>query len=264
MKDQPFPSDDSRMMPAKPNAVSAVVITLNEALRLTEYLDSVQWMDEIIVVDSGSRDLTKELALKYTPLVFERSFDDFAAQKNFGAAQASSEWIFSIDGDEVMTNVLRLEIQQVLASHPKKDRFAVPRTNIYFGQSVANVLGTDEPVRLYRRDIARFEGIVHEKVVGGLAGRLNSPFLHHSCETYAEWVKKHRRYTRLEAAKEFRRGRRFSLLRSLLAPFRVFFLRYLVLQGWRDKWAGFAISLEMAFSATLFQLELRRLSRRLQ
>ncbi len=244
--------------------ISAVVITLNEERRLANCLDSVKWMDEIIVVDSGSTDGTYGIARKYTEQVFYRQFDNYAYQKNYGADKASHDWIFSIDADEVMSSELRRELKQLLTARPAWGSYGVHRHNIYFAHTVRHVFGVDEPVRLYRRSQAHFEGAVHEKISGPAPGSLKSPLIHYSCESFLEWVHKHRHYTRLHAEKEFFNGRRFSFMKLILSPFRVFWLRAVVLQGWRDGWAGLAIAGEMSLSAALFQLELRKLDRRKQ
>jgi hypothetical protein len=219
-------------------------------------------MDEIVIVDSGSQDGTCELARHYTDRIFHREFTDYASQKNYGVSKASHEWIFSIDADELMTPRLRAEIEEILSQGTGEEVFAVPRENIYFGHSVRHVLGRDEPVRLFMRSRARFEGTVHEKVMGrGVVGNLNSPLIHYSCDSYQEWVQKHRRYMRMDAQRQFRRGRQFSWSRFLLSPWRTFLYRFGALQGWKDGWAGFTIAFEMALSMGLFQVELRRLSR---
>ncbi len=242
--------------------LSVVLITFNEASRVQRCLDSVRWADEIVVVDSGSTDQTLDHARPFAARTFTRPFDDFASQKNHAVAQASHDWIFSIDADEVMTEALRKEIEALLAGAPVQDRYSVPRENIYFGRSVRHVLGRDEPVRLFKKSVCRFEGLVHEKVVGGSLGQLKSPLLHHSCATYPEWVAKHRTYVRMEAQKRFAEGRRFSWAHCLLSPAKVFLFRFFGLQGWKDGLAGWRVALEMAGSTVRMEKELRRCARR--
>jgi len=227
----------------KGQKISAVIITLNEESRLTRCLDSINWMDEIIVIDSGSSDKTCELAGNYSKSIFYREFDDYASQKNYGASRALNNWIFSIDADEVMSNELRDEIKKTLSAGPDKDLYTVPRRNIYFGHDVTHVLGKDEPVRLYKKDTAGYYGIVHEKVKGGPAGRLTSFLIHHSCDSYGDWLSKKSKYTKLDAIRQFKSGRRFRLSRFLCSP----------------GLAGLGIALGMAFYTFKLELELRRL-----
>ncbi|MFH0878590.1 MAG: glycosyltransferase family 2 protein [Lentisphaerota bacterium] len=246
--------------PTTSSGLSVVLITLNEASRIRRCLESVSWADEIIVVDSGSTDQTCELARAFTRHVFTRTFDDYSSQKNFGIEQAKGGWVLSLDADEVVASPLRLEMEAVLQRKSPEDCFHIPRRNIYFGHPVPHVMGYDEPVRLFMRE-CRFSGTVHEKIAGKHPGHLNAPLFHFSCETFGEWVEKHRAYTRMDAARHYRRGRRFQWRHMLLSPWRVLWLRLFRLQGWKDGWPGAAISIEMAKSTVLFEQELLRLTR---
>jgi (heptosyl)LPS beta-1,4-glucosyltransferase len=241
--------------------LSAVIITLNEEGHLERCLQSVRWVDEIVVVDSGSTDHTHKIALCYTDKVFFRAFDDYASQRNFAASKAAHDWVLYIDADEVATSGLRDEIKEELSGPMRFGRYTVVRENIYFGRPVRHVFGDDRPVRLYSRTTAHLEGAVHEKVVGGRVGNFRSALLHFGPQRYAQWVQKHRTYVRLEAAEHFRGGRRFSVWRTCLSPLRVFGLRYIRFGGWRDAAAGLVIASEMAFSTALYQLELLRLEK---
>lgn len=241
--------------------ISAAIITLNEESRLRRCLESIRWMDEIVVVDSGSTDKTCEIAREFGCKVIHRDFDDYGTQKNFTNDQCSGVWIFSIDADEVVPEELKQEILATIARSDSSDMYMVPRRNIYFGKYVPHVFANDEPVRLFKRGKARFEGIVHEKLSGGSEGRLHSQLLHYSCETFSEWVGKHRKYVRLNMKKEYTAGKRFSLLRLLFGAFAVFSFRYIKLQGWKDGLSGFRVALEMAGSSIMGEWQLYRLAR---
>lgn len=243
------------------SAISAVIITLNAERDLARCLEALRWVDEIVVIDSGSADATAAIAARHGARVLTRPFDHYAAQKNFGIEQARGPWILSIDADEVVTPALRDEIRALLAAPVGVSAFRVHRENIYFGQPVGHVMGCDEPVRLFLKDGGRFEGSVHEKFACEHPGRLNAPLLHFSCADYPEWVRKYRHYVRLDAARQFATGRRFSWRRLLLAPPRVFWLRWIKLEGWKDGWAGFLVAVEMVLGTALLELHLRRLTR---
>ena len=111
--------------------LSVVVITLDEEERIRECLDSVAWADELIVIDAESRDKTVAIARELTEHVSVRPWPGFAAQKNFGLAQASGDWILSLDADETVSPALRAEIVAVLASGGAADGYAVPRRTTY-------------------------------------------------------------------------------------------------------------------------------------
>jgi len=242
--------------------ISATIIVQNEASRIERCLTSVQWMDDIVVVDSGSTDATCEIAKRYTDHVRHHNFDNFSAQKNYAADQARYDWIFSIDADEEITPELAGEIQQVITNNEARSCYAVPRDNIYFGHPVNRVMGFDAPIRLYRKSTSQFVGPVHEKVEGAEAGILENKLRHYSCEHYREWQTKHRTYLRMDAKRQFAAGRRCSLAHMLFSPLRVFLLRYIMFQGFKDGTAGFLIACEMAASTARYEGYLIRLGKR--
>jgi len=87
--------------------ISAVVITFNEEDKIRGCLDSTGWVDEIILIDGGSTDGTVEIARNAGARVYQRRFDDFASQKNYGVEKAAGEWVLSIDADEIIPPPLR-------------------------------------------------------------------------------------------------------------------------------------------------------------
>lgn len=101
--------------------IAAVVITKDEANNITDCLESLRWVDELIVVDAESRDRTVELAKQVTSRVCVRPWPGYGPQKNFGIDQAGADWILVVDADERVPDALRLEIQAVLAGRPPAD-----------------------------------------------------------------------------------------------------------------------------------------------
>src|SRR3989339_1682079 len=92
------------------NKVSVTIIAFNEAQNIEDCLKSVQWADEIIVVDSGSTDATVEISKKYTNKVFFNKWEGFAKQKSFALSLANNNWVLSLDADERVTPELKEEI----------------------------------------------------------------------------------------------------------------------------------------------------------
>ncbi len=80
--------------------LSVVIITLNEEANLARTLKSVAWADEIVVLDSGSTDRTREIAESFRAKVFVEPWKGFAAQKNSALQKATGDWILSLDADE--------------------------------------------------------------------------------------------------------------------------------------------------------------------
>src|SRR5256712_7389519 len=94
--------------------IAAIVITKNEERNIAACLESLKWVDELIVVDAESTDRTVELAKAYTSKVFVRTWPGYGPQKNFAMAQATADWILIVDADERVSDELREEIQALL------------------------------------------------------------------------------------------------------------------------------------------------------
>src|SRR5688572_20392712 len=109
--------------------LSVVIVTLNEEERIRACLESVAWADEIVVVDSESQDKTVQIAREMTDHVVVRPWPGFATQKNFAVAQASGDWILSLDADETVSAALRSDIERVLRGERRATGYAVPRRN---------------------------------------------------------------------------------------------------------------------------------------
>lgn len=241
--------------------LSVAVITRNEASTIRRCLESVDWADELIVVDSGSTDGTVEACRAFTSKVFVRAFDTFDVQKNFAFAQARTDWILSIDADEVVSPALAVELREIVARGGDGcDGFVLRRENYVCGRPIRYLWGHDALVRLVRRGRGRFQGDVHEKLrVEGRVGTLRQPLLHFNSTDLRQWMAKNRQYVELEARLRYRAGERFNPARALLAPLHVFFFRYVTLRGYRDGGLGFVLSCLLAFFTFRLHVRLREL-----
>lgn len=215
--------------------LTAVLIALNEEKRIAACLDSVQFCDEVVVVDSGSSDRTAEIARAARARVVPRRFDDFSSQKNFAVAQASNEWVFSIDADERATPELAEEIRKTIRhAPPAAGGYRVSRDNYIFGKKLRCAEG-DEPVRLFRKEGTRFQGVVHEvPAVKGEVGLLTNPLIHHSTETIADYMRKLNSYTTLEAKLLKERGAKFRTSQLFVKPALRFGQKYFLNGGILD------------------------------
>jgi hypothetical protein len=193
-------------------ALSACIITLNEERHLAGALASLaQVADEIVVVDSGSTDRTEEVARRHGAVFLKRSWTNYAEQKNFAAQHASHDWILSLDADEELSSPLQTSLlawrQQ---PEPQFRVYEVSRRAWYLGAWIRHSgWYPDYQRRLYRRDAARFSGIVHEAVrYDGPIGRLHGDLLHYTIDTFAEHEQKVEDYTTLAAQQMYSNGRR--------------------------------------------------------
>lgn len=233
--------------------LSAVYIVKNGAETLRRSLESTAFCDEVIVLDSGSSDASREIAAAAGAKVHERAFDDFASQKNHAVGLAVGDWILSVDADEVVTPELAVEIRRAAAGTDRVEPDAVPaagasitayqvKRHTYFLGSLLRFGGhqSDRPVRLFRKIAGRFEGRVHEEVrVTGRVGRLTAPLLHHSTRTVKEYCAKLNHYTDLEAERMGESAAAPKASAILLKPWARFAQKYLLQLGFADGWPGF-------------------------
>jgi len=202
--------------------ISATVITLDEERNLGACLASLVWVDEIVVVDGGSTDRTREIARQYGARVFEHPFDDFASQRNRAIDAATGDWILSIDADERVPDTLAAEIRAAVDNAaPGLAGFWVPMRTRLFGRWF-RYSGTqhERKMRLFRRGCTRWRGTVHEIVeLDGDSGAIAHPMLHESTPDLETALRKLNRYSTLDAAR-IRLSRRNFWRPWLVPPWR--------------------------------------------
>lgn len=245
--------------------ISITIITLNEECNIARCLDSVAWADEVVVVDSGSKDKTLEIARSKGAKVFSNPWKGYGQQKNFAQDQTQNDWVLNIDADEVVSEDLKNEVLATLklGQEGKLEArgFAIPRRTFYLGKWILN--GGWYPnylVRFANKKVSRWsEPEIHEALeVQGPIQKLQSDLEHFTFEGIEDQVLANLKYAKLGARELNRRHRRPSLLKQILKPWWKFVETYFLKSGWRDGWAGFVISVNAAYSVFLkfsFQLE---------
>lgn len=230
--------------------LSAAIICQDEADRIEECLASVAWCDEIVVVDSGSRDATVEIARKLASRVVHNAWPGYVAQKNFALEQTTGDWILCLDADERVTPALRAAIERALAGDPAVAGFEVRRHVFYLGRWIDHGgWYPDWKLRLVRRGRARWGGVdPHDKLLAdGPVARLDADLVHLTYRDFADHLRTVQRFSDVVADGWAREGRRFSLARALLRPPVKFFECFVWKQGFRDGWPGFVIAATSAF-----------------
>lgn len=225
--------------------ISATIVTLNEEHNVARAIESLRCVDEVLVVDSGSTDRTREVAARLGARVIEEPWRGYAGQKNFAAALAANEWILSIDADEAVAEELEAEILLLKKNGPKFDGYSMPRLAQYLGRWIHHGgWYPDRKVRLYRRSSAEWVGAyVHESVrLNGTPGELQGNLLHFTCDSLSAHVKTLDRYTTLAAQELAAKGIRPGLYRIILDPPWTFFRTYVVRRGFLDGLHGFVIA----------------------
>jgi glycosyltransferase involved in cell wall biosynthesis len=233
--------------------LSAALITLNEENNIEACLESVKWMDEIVIVDGGSTDATVHKASRYTSKIKTQAFTDFSTQKNTALQMASGDWVFFIDADERVTPELREEILAILAQNSPEAVYAVHRKTYFFGGRL-RFSGTpgDYPVRFFPRGRVLFEQPVHEKVVTNLpVRRMKSDLLHYTTRDIRQYRSKLDLYVRLEQSVLLAKGRKPGVFDLVLRPPVIFLLLYFGKLGFLDGWPGLQYAFLSAYYAFL-------------
>lgn len=244
--------------------LSVVIITLNEEKRLEECLKSLEKLDaEIIVVDSGSKDKTLEIAKKYDCEVFHRNFDNFANQKNWAVSKSTKAWILSVDADEVIPQDLAEEIMQAIKKE-EYSGFLIPRRNFILGGEIKySRWSPDKHIWLWKKDLGKWIGEVHEEViVEGKVGQLRSKKIHYQQNSVADFISGNDFYSTLFSRKLFNEGVRFSLWSFFWDPTFEFFLRFFYKLGFLDGWRGFVLSYLMAIYKITIWIKVWELERK--
>jgi glycosyltransferase involved in cell wall biosynthesis len=220
--------------------LSAVLITCDAAASLAACLESLAFCDEILVVDSGSRDATAEIARAHGARVIHQDWLGYGPQKQVAVEQAAHDWVLCIDADEMVTPELRASIVAAMAA-PAHPTYRFARCNRFMGRYLRHGEGyPDWSLRFFDRRRARWsDDAVHEKViVDGPVGTLAGDLLHDSAETLESYLAKQDRYTTLAAEAALAAGKRASLLRQLLSPLVRFLKFYFLRLGFLDGWPG--------------------------
>ncbi len=225
-------------------SLSACLIVRDEEDRLPACLASVGFCDEIVVVDGGSRDRTREIARAAGATVLENPWPGFSAQRNVALDHASSDWVLEIDADERITSPLAEEIAAFLAAPPDGfDMTAIPKVEVFLGAGLRpSARYPGYRLRLFRRGAYRHdEGrTVHEGLwPAGPVWPLHGEFEHDLAADWCEALNDMWAYARLEAAQTARPSSpRPYVVGLVVRPLVKVAYRLVVLGGWRDGWRG--------------------------
>jgi len=222
--------------------LSAVLITRDAATQIDECLASLAFADEILVVDSGSKDETRSIAERRGARVIEKDWMGYGRQRQFAVDQAKHDWVLCVDADERVTAELAASIARAL-EEPVSPVYRMARRNRFLGRWLAHGEGyPDWSLRLFNRNSARWsDDPVHEKVLFAVTpGTLAGDLLHDSADDLASYLDKQNRYTSLAAQQLYERGGSVGVLHLLFSPVVRFFKFYVLRLGFLDGLPGLA------------------------
>ncbi|MDD9820004.1 MAG: glycosyltransferase family 2 protein [Nitrospira sp.] len=226
--------------------ISAVIIAYNEEPNMRSCLESVQWADEVIVVDSYSTDATVAISREYTEHIFQHAFSGFGTQRNEAVAHATHDWIFSLDADERATVELRDEILSVLEHGPEAQAFFVPRLNYFLGRQIKRggwYPDYRQPQLFHKSHMRYTQDLVHETYeLDGRPGYLRSHVEQYPFRDIDHFLTKMDRYSTLMADTMVKQQRRFHVHQLFSHPLFTFGKMYVMRRGFLDGKPGLILA----------------------
>ena len=236
--------------------ISIIVITKNEEKNIKECLNSIKWADEIIVVDSESKDKTLKIAGNYTSKIFTKKWEGFSLQKKYALSLAANEWVLNIDADERVSEKLKDEIENLTFN---SDGYFIPRENYFINKKITTCgWEKDFQLRLFKKSKTNIiERLVHEGfIVNGKVDYLKNPLIHCTFTSIESSFAKINNYSTLQALeiyKEKKKVRGSTIISHGLSAF----LRYYIsLKGYKDGIHGLMISMFNSITTLLTYMKI--------
>ena len=231
------------------NTVSVVLIAKNSEHTLKSCLSSVQWADEIILLDSGSNDKTVEIAQQLGAKIYiHTDWQGYGYQRQVAQQYASSDYIFMIDTDEQVTDELKASILNVLEQPPQSNTvYTCARRNWFIGRYMMNCgWYPDRVIRLYlNKERTYNNNQVHEAVdtSNAIIKPLTGDLLHSTCTDYIEFQRKQLIYAQGWAEERYQQGKKAGLTSAFSHSLAAFVKTYLIRKGFLDGAHGLLLSL---------------------
>lgn len=230
--------------------LSVIIIAKDEEEMIADAITSVDFADEVIVVDNGSSDRTREIAKYCKAKVFTHTATHFAELRNVGFKKASGMWILYIDADERVTDPLRESINSAVKYYASRvSAFKIKRKNFYFGNHEWPYVEKME--RLFKRENLRgWKGELHETpIVQGETGELDGMLLHYTHKDLSSMLQKTIEWSKIEAELRLQAGHpKMTLWRFPRVMLTAFFDSYIRQGGWKVGTVGLVESIYQAFS----------------
>jgi glycosyltransferase involved in cell wall biosynthesis len=252
------------------NKISAIIIARNEEKMIGEALDNLAFCDEIIVVDNGSVDKTKEIVEKKGAKIYEIRTNDFSELRNFGLSKAENNWILYLDADERIDDELKNSIKDIISTDTRYAAFFLKRKNFYFGKHEWPKIERLE--RLFRKEkLKQWKGALHESpVVDGEIGRIDKGLiLHFTHRDLESMLSKTNEWSAKEALLRYNSGHpKMSWWRFPRVMLTAFLDSYIKQGGYKAGVTGVVESMYQAFSmfvtyAKLWELQSKIESKKL-
>ena len=243
--------------------ISAIIVTRNEEKNMRRCLESIKWLDEIVVVDQSSDDDTVKICEDYTDKVFVVPNKEFCEpDRALAASRTLNDWVLYIDADEVVSAGLKEEIETLLAGIPAYTSYYIPRKNIFLGKWIrGSGWYPGYVLRLFRKESVKFLDDIHTNPVP-LAeyGYLKEHIIHYTCEDLKEYIAKVGRYSSVTAEQAYIKGETVNawniVLKAFALPAIYFAHRFIFKLGLRDGMQGLIIASLTAYKIFITNIKL--------
>ena len=244
--------------------LSAAIITLNEEHNLKKILPTIKdLVEEIIIVDSGSTDKTKEIAESFNAKFIFNQWQGYGKQRNFAFSNCSGDWILCIDADEEISPELSNKIKKIINNNDANNKvFSINFKGVCFGKVLKYGMFFNEyHIRLFRKDCGKFnDNAVHEQfITEHKIEKLPKKYfiLHHTYNSMEDYLERLNKYSTLGAIDYKAKNKKTSALRIIFSPFLTFFKMYFLKMGLLDGLEGFVLSVTNAIYPMVKHFKLR-------
>jgi len=245
--------------------LSIVIVTKNEELNIVDCINSASFADEVLVLDSGSADLTVRLATSAGAKVIETDWQGYGPQQNKGIEASTGDWIYSLDADERITPALANEIR-VAIDKENNFVFDVPRSSLFVTKFMRHSgWWPDRTRRLFKRGYAKFtEHEIHANLSSSYpVGHLGEHMIHYSYRNLHDVLEKMNRYSSGSSRDLSARGKHSSLVGAVSHGVWSFFRTYFIKLGFLDGSEGFILAVLNAESSYYKHLKLSYLDKKI-
>ena len=224
---------------------------MDEEANIARTLASVRWADEIVLVDSGSKDRTCDIAREFGARVISEPWRGYVAQKQYAIDLCTKDWVLLLDADEEVSPGLAEEIRAVLADPNALNGYWTPRKNLFLGRWIKHGgFYPDPKLRLFRRGAAFVAGFdPHDRIdlksgVDPRTRHFKNALIHYTYPTLTYYIGHMNRYSSLGAENALSKGHRsFSVTNIVLRPLATFFYNYIIRLGFLDGREGLLLHL---------------------
>ncbi|MBK8848325.1 MAG: glycosyltransferase family 2 protein [Bacteroidetes bacterium] len=248
--------------------LSVAIITFNEEHNIERCLQSVMPVaDEVVVIDSYSTDSTEQICHRYGAKFIKHTFEGYIEQKNYAMAQATFDWVLSLDADEALDETLLSSIKKI-KEQPAHHGYCMNRLANYCGQWIRHGgWYPDTKLRLFNRHFGKWGGYnPHDKFEfnnpASIFGKLTGNLLHFTFYNYAEHVAQTKRFAQISAKSYYDQGKRTVWGAQFVNPAFTFIKSYVLKLGFLEGLAGWRIATMMAYGNYLKYTERLHLQNR--